>query len=79
MNLTSIQLDSLLGRKVCFNTICDIGEQQITGILIGFTIHHNKNPDLLIDCDKFGFENFNSQDIHDLIYSWIRLVILRIM
>lgn len=69
MKFTLNQLNSLLGKRVCFNTVCELGKQQITGKVIGFTVYQNQNYDLVVNCDEFGLDNFNSQDIHDLIYS----------
>lgn len=69
MNFTLNQLNALLGKNVQFNTVCELGKQQIIGKVIGFTIYQNQNYDLVVNCDEFGLDNFNSQDIHDLIYS----------
>ncbi|STZ05002.1 Uncharacterised protein [Moraxella ovis] len=35
MKFTLNQLHSLLGKRVCFNTVCELGKQQITGKVIG--------------------------------------------
>lgn len=69
MKFTLNQLNSLLGKRVCFNTVCELGKQQITGKVIGFTVYQSQRYDLVVNCDKFGLDNFNSQDIQELIYS----------
>lgn len=69
MKFTLNQLNSLLGKRVCFNTVCELGKQQITGKVIGFTVYQSQRYDLVVNCDQFGLDNFNSQDIQELIYS----------
>lgn len=69
MKFTLNQLHSLLGKRVCFNTVCELGKQQIIGKVIGFTIYQNQNYDLVVNCDEFGLEDFSGKDIQDLIYS----------
>lgn len=69
MKFTLKQLNLLLGKKVCFNTVCELGKQQITGKVIGFTVYQNQECDLVINSDEFGLEDFSGKDIQDLIYS----------
>ncbi|STZ31576.1 hypothetical protein [Moraxella ovis] len=45
MKFTLNQLHSLLGKRVCFNTVCELGKQQITGKVIGFTVYQNQRYD----------------------------------
>ncbi|OOR86794.1 hypothetical protein B0181_11460 [Moraxella caviae] len=66
MILSQAQLNNLLGKRIVFDTCCELGKQRITGDLLGYAIYYDEPTQIIVRCDAFGDEYFESSDIQRL-------------